>query len=484
MSHSHASWRANSIVWRSIVLLLLLVASHVFAMNAFTVSVEPVTVGSTALAETARRPRICVVLSGGGARGYAHIGVLKQLEALHVPVDCIAGTSMGALIGGLYASGMSAEAIENALKGVDLTDIAFDREARANQPQAVRKDNLDYPVGLPLGFGANGFASASGLVQGNQLLALLQAHMSQLPGDVDFDALPVPFRAVATDIETGDKVVLRKGSLPHAIRASMAVPGLFAPIVLDRRMLVDGGIVDNLPVDVARQMGADIVIAINIGTPLKRADELKSMTGITQQVFGVLISQNVRAQKAQLHDDDLLLEPDLNGVAFTDFADSARGIAAGATAVENAAARFQPLSLKSDAWVTYLAARNQSASLPDGTTIDRVMVTTNGRVPASRVTQRLRAKAGDVYDPVAIDRDLAALNSASDFESVSHTFTGPEGDRVLHVTANSKLGGRTSCCSDWACRAISAAKERLLCASAIACRGLRRAALNGGTMQF
>ncbi|MFM0207859.1 patatin-like phospholipase family protein [Paraburkholderia sediminicola] len=403
-------------------------------------TVSPST-NQTALLPAGARPRICLALSGGGARGYAHIGVLKQLEALRVPIDCIAGTSMGAVIGGLYASGMSAAEIEKALASTNLTDVAFDREARADQPQAVRQDNLVYPVGLPLGFGSDGVRSASGLIQGNRLLMLLQQHTSRLPGDVSFDDLPVPFRAVATDVETGGPVVLRKGSLPQAIRASMAVPGLFTPVMLEPRTLVDGGIVDNLPVDVAKQMGADIVIAIDIGTPLKRANELTSMTSVTQQVIGVLISRNVRDQKATLGASDILLEPDLSGLAFTDFADAGRGIAAGAAAVNSAQAQISALSLAPQAWSAYLAGRNENAFLPAGTRIDRVEVVTNGRVPAARVRQVLRTKPGDVYDPDAIDHDLAALNSASDFESVAHTLTGPADDRVLQVIANSKTWG-------------------------------------------
>lgn len=390
---------------------------------------------------TGTRPRICLALSGGGARGYAHIGVLKELEALRVPIDCIAGTSMGAVIGGLYASGISAAELEKTLSGIDLTDVAFDREARSEQPQVVRKDNLDYPIGLPLGFGRDGVRSASGLVQGNRLLALLQKHTSRLPGDVSFDDLPVPFRAVAADIETGDMVVLRKGSLPLAMRASMAVPGLFSPVVLDRHTLVDGGIVDNLPIDVARQMGAQVVIAIDIGTPLKSAGELTSMASITQQMIGVLVSQNVRRQKDRLGASDVLLQPDLSGIAFTDFAESGKSIAAGAAAIEGAQAQLSALSLAPDAWSEYFAGRNERAFLPNGTKIDRVEVVTNGDVPAKRVKEVLRAKAGDVYDPVQIDRDLAMLNSANDFESVSHTLTGPDGDRVLQVAANSKSWG-------------------------------------------
>ncbi|MEJ8809854.1 patatin-like phospholipase family protein [Variovorax ureilyticus] len=431
-------------MWRRLFCAVALVATGMPAGAAFAdegiQTVRP-PANPTVANATGTRPRICLALSGGGARGYAHIGVLKELEALRVPIDCIAGTSMGAIIGGLYASGISAAELEKTLSGIDLTDVAFDREARSEQPQMVRKDNLDYPIGLPLGFGRDGVHSAGGLVQGNRLLALLQKHTSRLPGDVSFDDLPVPFRAVATDIETGSMVVLREGSLPLAMRASMAVPGLFSPVVMDQRTLVDGGIVNNLPIDVARQMGAQVVIAIDIGTPLKSADELTSMASITQQMIGVLINQNARRQKDQLGVSDVLLQPDLSGIAFTDFAESGKSIAAGAAAIQRAQAQISALSLAPDAWSEYHASRNEHAYLPNGTKIDRVEIATNGNVPAKRVKEVLRAKPGDVYDPVQIDRDLAMLNSANDFESVSHTLTGPDGDRVLQVTANSKSWG-------------------------------------------
>ncbi|RFU43678.1 patatin [Paraburkholderia sp. DHOC27] len=392
-------------------------------------------------ASSTTRPRICLVLSGGGARGYAHIGVLKELERLHVPIDCIAGTSMGAVIGGLYASGMRATEIEAALAGIDLTDVAFDRSARHEKPEAVRSDEMRYPLGLPLGFGDGRIKTATGLVYGKQLLALLQANTSRLPGDVDFDNLPVPFRAVATDLETGQMVVLRRGSLPLAIRASMAVPGLFAPVPLDGRTLVDGGVVRNLPVDIAREMGADIVIAVNIGTPLRRAGELTSMAGVTQQMVGMLIGQNVRIQKASLRPSDILLEPDLGDLSFTDFAGANKGIAAGAGAVERDSTQFAALSVPPEIYATWLANRNEQAFLPPDTHVDRVEVTTVGPVPAARVAQALHTRPGDAYDAAVIGRDLQSLDNSDDFQSVSQTFTGPLGDRVLKVEADSKSWG-------------------------------------------
>jgi NTE family protein len=348
---------------------------------------------------------------------------------------------MGAVIGGLYASGMSASEIEKALAGLDLTDVAFDRDQRKDQPQDVRQDAIAYPVGFPVGFGASGLKSPSGFVQGNQLLALLQLHTGRIPSDADFDTLPVPFRAVATDLETGDMVVLRRGSLPQAIRASMAVPGLFTPEKLDGRALIDGGVVRNLPVDIAKEMGADIVIAVNIGTPLKKAAELTSMGSVTQQMIATLISQNVKAQKALLGASDILLEPELGNLSFVDFASARAGIDAGALAIQPAQAKLAALALSAPAYASFMAGRSQRAFLPDDTRIDHIEVATDGRVPVEHVRRAIHAKAGQVYDPVALNRDLGVLNSQGDLETASATFRGSPGDRVLEVDATSKSWG-------------------------------------------
>jgi NTE family protein len=397
--------------------------------------------GPAEVSQRAARPRICVALSGGGARGYAHLGVLKTLETLHVPIDCIAGTSMGAVIGSLYASGMSADAIEQALRKLDLGDVAFDREARRDLPESAREDNFVYPIGVPVGFGDGQLKLSRGLVQGNRFMALLRAYTGRFPGDVDFDRLPIPFRAVATDLETGERVVLNHGSLPLAVRASMAVPGLFAPVKVDGRTLIDGGAASNLPIDVAREMGADIVIAVDIGTQLKRADEIDSMAGVTSQMIRLMLMRNVTAQKATLHPTDVLIEPELGALSFADFGAMAQGVAAGVAAARESAPRLAPLALDEAAYASWRRGLPDDAALPPDTRIDRVEVATRGRVPASRIEQVLRTKPGDVYDPAAVDRDLARVVNSADFESVSQTVTGGPGERVLRVEGNDKTWG-------------------------------------------
>lgn len=387
------------------------------------------------------RPRIGLVLSGGGARGYAHLGVLKMLEQWHIPIDYIAATSMGAVVGGLYASGLTADALEKKLSEINLSDIAFDRNDRAKLPQSRREDNFQYPIGLSAGYGDGKLKIATGLVQGNHLLALLQNWTTQLPANIDFDHLPTPFRTVATDLGTGEEVIIRTGSLPRAIRASMAVPGLFAPFNIDGHTLVDGGLVSNLPVQLARDMGADIIIAVNIATPLQAPSNIESPTAVAQQMVTILIRQNVKAQKALLKETDILIEPELGDLSFTDFSRGKDGIDAGAQATEHARAKLAPLALSDTQWKTYLAARQPGHVLTPETRIDAINITTKGPVPAAIVQRQLGVHDGDLYNPSTLNQDLTRLTTNGDFKSVTQEMVVENGRNILNVDAEAKTWG-------------------------------------------
>ncbi|WP_343654969.1 patatin-like phospholipase family protein [Cupriavidus sp.] len=389
----------------------------------------------------AARPRIGLVLSGGGARGYAHIGVLKALERMHVPVDCIAATSMGAVVGGLYASGIGADELETRLSRVNLSDIVFDRNERAQLPQTLREDSFQYPIGISAGLGKDGVKLPIGLVQGNKLLTLLQDWTSAWPGDIDFNTLPVPFRTIATDLGTGAPVVLDHGSLPRAIRASAAVPGLFAPFAVDGRTLVDGGLVSNLPVQMARDMGADIVIAVNVATPLDDPATLDSPAAVTQQMVTILTNQNVAAQKALLGPRDVLLEPDLGKLSFTDFSHAGDGIGLGYAAAGAIAPRLAGLALPREAWDQYIASRATHVATAELRRVDAIEVHTSGRIPASYVRRYLRVREGDRYDTAAVNHDLTQLSTSGDFESVTQELVTENGRSVLKVDAHEKSWG-------------------------------------------
>nr|WP_245964974.1 patatin-like phospholipase family protein [Trinickia dinghuensis] len=383
------------------------------------------------------RPSIGLVLSGGGARGYAHLGVLRVLEESRIPVDCIAGTSMGAVVGGLYASGMTADAMQARLEHVNLADIAFDVEKRADLPQSQREDSRLY-VGS-VGFGADGVKLPAGLVQGNRLQALLQEWTSTLPLNAPFDTLPIPYRAIATNLSTGDEVVLDHGSLPLAIRASMAMPGLFAPTELDGAALVDGGLVNNLPTDVARSMGAQVLIAVDISSPLRPLDALSSPTDVMQQMLGILIHQNVGRHRAQLTPNDVLIKPALGNLSFSDFARANEAIEAGASAARAVLPQLRRFALTPEQYAAYRAAH--VARRPQPVRLAHIDVHTRGDVPAERVSKFLDLHPGEVYDPLEVNRDLQTLVTSGDFETATQQLIDdPDGPRLV-IDAKEKSWG-------------------------------------------
>ena len=254
--------------------------------------------GPPAFADEAavERPRIGLVLGGGGARGVAHIGVLQELERLQIPIDAIAGTSMGALVGGLYASGMTADELEALVQSLDWAGALTDQPARDDLSFRRKQDDRAYPIDFELGVRGTDFVLPEGVIQGHELDLLLRKLTLEVSDITSFDDLPIPFRAVAADIVTGDTVVMASGDLAMALRASMSVPGAFAPAEVDGRKLVDGGIADNLPVDIAREMGVDIVIAVDVEFPLYSEEELGSVLTVSEQVLTILMRRHTLRQ--------------------------------------------------------------------------------------------------------------------------------------------------------------------------------------------
>jgi NTE family protein len=403
------------------------------------IGATPSALGSAA---TPARPRIALVLSGGGARGYAHIGVLKTLEALRIPVDMVIGTSMGAVVGGLYASGLPAEELERRVSATNLGEVAFDRIARSSLPQSLREDEVDYPISVSAGIDDTGkLKLPKGFVRANSFLALLQEWTAPVPSNGSFDQLAIPFRAVATDLETGERVVFDHGSLPLAIRASMAAPGLFSPIEVNGRTLVDGGLTDNLPVDVARDLGADIVIAVDIGTPLKKRGEINSPADVAQQMVGILIGQNVKAQRDSLKPSDILIRPDLGDITFTDFTRAPEAIRDGSAAAEELSARLGSLSLSPASYAEYRAGHQPKAAGREQAKIDRIEIDSHGRVPAGYIERYLSVKPGDAYDAQNVNQQLDTLATTGYFASVTHEFREENGENRLRIDAQEKEWG-------------------------------------------
>ena len=234
----------------------------------------------------AGRKKVAVVLSGGGAKGVAHVGVLKVLERAGIPIDIIAGTSMGSLVGGLYAIGYNSEALDSLVRSQDWSYLLSDKENLSSQTLADRKKLATYMLSTGLTFGKN-TVSAGGFIKGKNVEALIQKLCTGYTDSIDFNRLPIAFACVATNIVDYSEYVFHSGSLPQALRASMAIPAVFSPVRIGNKVLVDGGLRNNYPVDVAREMGADIVIGATVTDPLRTADELSGTLSIVQQLIDV-----------------------------------------------------------------------------------------------------------------------------------------------------------------------------------------------------
>ena len=308
-------------------------------------------------AGTPSRPRIGLVLSGGGARGAAHVGVLKVLDDLHVPVDAIAGTSMGAVVGGLYASGLTGREIEKLMGSVDWQDAFRDRPQRYNLSFRRKSEDQDFLVQLPLGVRDGKFLLPRGLIQGQKLGLLLRELTLRTARVGDFDLLPTPFRAVATDLETGQPVILAKGDLATALRASLSAPGLFTPVEREGRLLVDGGIAENLPIEVARAMNVDVLIVVDVEFPLSKRDKLASVTSISNQMLAILMRRETERQLAMLKPQDIVISPPLGTYSSFDFTRLPQAIAAGEQAARSALQQLAGLALSPEDHERYLARR-------------------------------------------------------------------------------------------------------------------------------
>ncbi|MFT5400027.1 MAG: NTE family protein [Gammaproteobacteria bacterium] len=389
--------------------------------------------------DNADRPRIGLVLSGGGARGAAHIGVLKVLEALRVPIDIIVGTSMGAVVGGVYASGMSVAEMETRLSSIKSEDILSDDIPRPDQSERRKRDDIANFIGPEFGVKNYELHLPKGAVAGISLEALLR-NLVQHSGNIDFDTLPVPFRAVATDIVNGQMYVLDSGDLVSALRASMSIPGLFAPKELDGHMLVDGGLVRNLPIDVARLAGVDIVIAVNLGTPLLEREQVISLLDVSSQVTKIFTEKNVQISLDSLTRKDILISPELGNFGFRDFDYMSGIISQGETAALLVANSLQNLALSPRAYALHRAGQ-QSALKARAKAIDEIRFTGLRRVNAEVLQTQLATQVGKPLDKTALDADLGRIFAQGDFSHVDYQLKYESGKHILFIEIKEKPSG-------------------------------------------
>jgi NTE family protein len=343
------------------------------------------------------RPKVALVLSGGGARGFAHIGVLRALQELRVPVDFVVGTSMGAVVGGAYAAGSSVDQLEQLVRRTDWNAVVADRPPRDELVFRRREEDLLLPSRIEFGATLDG-VSLPPAAAGNEALELaLSRVLPHGARDKPVNHLQLPFRSVASDLVTGELVELNDTPLFLAMRASLAVPGVFAPVRVNQRLLVDGGLVRNLPVDVAREMGADIIIAVNVGTPLAQEKELVSAVSVAQQMLQILTEQNVQRSLKELRPSDILLAPDLGGIGFLDFARYDRAMKAGEAAVRSMSAQLVKLALPEALYASYEVQR-LSAPVPIDQPVKLVKleVAPSGRINPEALAVQSGLKVGQM----------------------------------------------------------------------------------------
>jgi NTE family protein len=388
----------------------------------------------------AARPRIGLVLGGGGARGTAHIGVLEVLERLRVPVDCVAGTSMGALVAGAWASGVGPGQMRERLGKVDWSDLFDDNPSHAETNYRERRLAQSYYPGLEFGVTNDGIRAAHGVVGGQKIKLFFNTLVGADRGERDIENLALPVAIVATDIGTGEKVVFRKGELSAALRASMSVPALLAPVPYQGRYLVDGGLVDNIPVDeVMAACHPDVVIAVDVGTPLARPEDVTTLRAITGQTIGVLTEQNGERSRAMLKPGDILIQPQLGDITAADFNKFREGAETGRRAAEAQAATLSRYALppaEYDAWASKLKV--PSPPLPR---VDEVQITGLHRINRAFVARHIHIRPGDVFDPVQLERDLARVYGDGDVENVDYRVLQSGGRTILRIIVTEKSWG-------------------------------------------
>ncbi|MET0497534.1 MAG: patatin-like phospholipase family protein [Steroidobacteraceae bacterium] len=387
----------------------------------------------------AARPRIGLVLSGGGARGAAHVGVLKVIDEMKVPIDAIAGTSMGAVVGGLYASGMSAAEIEKLVSSVNWQDAFQDRPPRAELGFRRKQDDRNFLVRYALGVRKNGFVLPRGLVQGQKLEQVLRNASLPVADVQDFDQLPIPFRAVATDLETGEPVLMGSGDLVTAMRASMSAPGVLAPAPRDGRLLVDGGLVDNLPIDIARQMNVDLLIVVDVSFPLYSREELTSPLEVTNQAFAIMIRSRTREQRAKLSSSDILIEPPLGRFPSVDFSRVPQALKAGELAARLDKAKFAALALDDAGYREYLAARTPRSSATP--VIQFIRPSKDSLEYSALVTATMRNLVGKPLDKERVRNRLSSLYALDTFESIDYALIEENGQAGLELSLRRKSWG-------------------------------------------
>jgi NTE family protein len=414
-----------------------LMLSPSWAQDAGTLPAEAGTVPSSS-----HRPKVVLVLSGGGARGSAHVGVLKVLEEYHVPVDMIVGTSMGSIVGGLYAAGWSSGDLESKLLDIDWGSVFVDKLPRTEKSYRRKEEEDRFLIPIKMRFKHWKPYLPPSVIGGQNLELLFQGLAIEATGESDFDRFPIPYRAVASDLANGRAVVIREGSLSTAMRASMSIPGIFPPVELDGKALADGGMAANFPIRIARALGADVVIGVDITTPLKKKEQLGNLLTRIDQVTGLLTNANKEADMAVVEPQDVILVPDLSDISFSDFAKAKETIVRGEVAAREAEARLRALAVPDAEWETYVARhhRRTEASL----VVDKVVIENTGPLSDAIVDRRIDVPIGRPLAEDDLAKQITKLYGMDVFGPIHHDLTRTDDQGVLTLQVPPKPYGRNS----------------------------------------
>ncbi|MFP5430655.1 MAG: patatin-like phospholipase family protein [Gammaproteobacteria bacterium] len=388
--------------------------------------------------ESAARPKVALVLSGGGARGLAHVGVVKGLERLRIPYDCIAGTSMGAIAGGAFATGMSVADAERMVEEADWAAIFSDKSRRSDIPYFRKSEDFRNYFDFTLTLKGMDLLPPRNFV-GVQNIGLFFRELTDSVYARHFDDLPIPFRAIGTDIGTGEAVVLNEGMVAEAMRASMTVPGVFPPIAYRDHLLVDGGIANNLPVDIGRELCGDVVIAIDVSTPIFKPGEMTSLVDFGVQAVNVSMQKSMNESLAQLRPTDLLIVPPLKGYTAADFDKAAQLIDIGEQSVLQQEERLRPYQMTPtdyEAWKSAVQLRRQRMPRLRNVVMDKT------RWVNARVLQSfLDVRANQLLDTTALHQRIDSVYARGDFARISYEVLPVEdGLATLRVIPEEKPG--------------------------------------------
>src|SRR5216684_1461712 len=374
------------------------------------------------------RPKIGVALEGGGAMGLAHIGVLKWFEEHHIPVDYVAGTSMGGLVGGFYATGMSPDELKTLIDGMDWRKILGDRTPYEDLAFRRKEDQRAYPNSLIFGL-RGGLSLPAGLNAGHQIGLIIDRVTLPYREVPSFDALPVPFRCVATDLVSGKPYVFKDGSLALALRATMSIPGAFSPVHDGKAVLVDGGLMNNLPTDVVRQMGAEIVIAVHFETAPPEAENIQSVFAVLDQSVHVVVENNELRSLAQA---DAVISVPLAQFHTVDYAKSAQIMKLGYEAASSRARLLEAFALDDADWQEHQGMRTalKRSDIPVPQFIE--VEGTNAH-EATDVTRYVKRFQGKPLEPEKLDEVLTRLTGVGRYDSAGYRLIEKNGQTGLLI---------------------------------------------------